>query len=36
MADAEALANYADGFLRTLHDWRARLQSYLEGKEVSK
>lgn len=36
MADAKALANYADGFLRTLHDWRARLQSYLEGKEVSK
>lgn len=33
-ANEAALASYADNFLRTLHDWRSRLETALAGKEV--
>ena len=32
--DADAFRAYADGFMRTLFDWRARLETALEGKEA--
>lgn len=35
-ANAAALENYANDFLRTLHDWRARTEICLGQKEVAK